>query len=322
MKAAIVNGAGQVPQYGDYPEPPVGRDEVRVHVTAAALSHVTRSRASGTHYSSAGQFPLIPGIDGTGRLDNGRHVYFFMPTAPLGSFALSTVVPASHCIELPANLDPQTAAAIAIPGVSSWGAFAERAHLKRGETVLINGATGAAGRLAIQIAKHFGAKKIIVTGRNPANLALVSSLGADVVIPLVEDDEALEQSFQTQFAQGVDVVLDYLWGRSARLALIAAARVSPDGVPVRYISIGSAGGQDLDLPSAVLRSSSIELKGSGLGSIAPKRFRDALIAMVKAAPKLRLSVPTRVVPLAEIASAWTAPDDGRRIVLTPGAPGV
>jgi len=319
MKAALVKAAGQGPEYGDFPDPVAGRGEVMVKVTAAALSHVTRSRATGTHYSSEGQFPLIPGIDGTGLLDNGRRVYFFMPSTPLGGFAERVVLPASHCIDLPRDLDDVTAAAIAIPGISSWGALLERAALKRGETVLINGATGAAGRLAVRIARHLGAKKVIATGRNRA---VLDSLRADAVIALGEDDDLLEKAFQAQFAQGVDVVIDYLWGRTARLALIAAARVSPEGVPVRYISIGSAGGQELDLPGAVLRSSSIEIKGSGLGSIAPKRFRDALVALMKAAPQLRLAIPTHAVPLREVASAWAAPEDGRRIVFIPGAPGI
>ncbi len=321
MKAALVNSAGQVPEYGDVPELTPGREDVRVRVLAAALSQVTRSRASGTHYSSAGQFPLIPGIDGTGVLDNGRRVYFFMPSPPLGGLAEYTVVPASQCIELPRDLDERTAAAIAVPGVSSWGALAERAHLKRGETVLINGATGAAGRLAVKIARHLGAGRVIATGRNATVLESLRDLGADASIVLSDDDDALEKALQAEFAGGVDVVLDYLWGRPGRLALVAAARVSPDGVPLRFISIGSAAGQHIDLPSAVLRSSSIELKGSGLGSIPPQRFKASLVDLMKAAPKLRLEVPLRIVPLRDVASAWTAPDDGRRIVIVPEGPG-
>src|SRR5271156_5594833 len=154
MKAAIVRGAGQTPAYGDFSEPLPTSGESRIAVTAAALSPVVKSRASGTHYSASGQFPFVVGIDGVGRLDDGRRVYFVLPKAPYGSMAERAVVASAQCIALPDELDDVTAAAIANPGMSSWVAYQERAGLKAGETVLVNGATGTAGRLAVQIAKH------------------------------------------------------------------------------------------------------------------------------------------------------------------------
>src|SRR5580658_8906837 len=146
---------------------------------------------------------VIVGVDGVGRLDDGSRVYFALPHAPYGSMAQRTTVSASQCLPLPDNLDDITAAAIANPGMSSWAAYTERAKLKRGETVLVNGATAAAGRLAVQIAKHLGAKKVIATGRNVEALHGVATLGADVTVPLVEDDDAVEQSFKEQLAAGV-----------------------------------------------------------------------------------------------------------------------
>ena len=119
-----------------------------------------------------------------------------------------------QCLALPDDLDDVTAAAIANPGMSSWAAYTERANLKAGETVLVNGATGAAGRLAVQIAKHLGARKVIATARNADALKSVAALGADVTIPLVEDGSALQSAFEEQFAAGVDVVIDYLWGQA------------------------------------------------------------------------------------------------------------
>ena len=124
-----------------------------------------RSRAAGTHYSSSGGFPFVAGIDGVGRLDDGRRVYFLMPNAPFGAMAERTVAPSTRCLMLPDELDDATAAAIANPGMSSWAAYAERAKLKQGETVLVNGATGAAGRLAVQIANISGPRR---SSRRPA----------------------------------------------------------------------------------------------------------------------------------------------------------
>ena len=227
MKAAMVMEAGRAPVYGDVKDPVPASGDSRIAVAAAALSPVVKARASGTHYSASGGFPLSVGLDGVGRRDDGRRVYFFMPSAPYGSMAEKTVVPPSRCVTLPDGLDDVTAAAIATPAMSSWAALKERARFAAGETVLVNGATGTSGRLAVQVAKYLGAKTIIATGRNAAALQSLKSLGADVTIRLAEYNDALEDTFKEQFAGGVDVVLDYLWGPSAERLLAAASKAGP-----------------------------------------------------------------------------------------------
>lgn len=321
MKAAVVLVAGQSPSYADFPDPVADEGEEIVTVTAAALTNVSRGRAMGAHYSSGGGFPLIPGVEGAGRLSDGKRVLFFMPRAPYGSFADKAVIPAGMCVPLPDDLDDVTAAAIANPGVSSWGALTERTHFRPGQTVLVNGATGTSGLLAVQIAKRVGAARVVATGRNREALARLTTLGADAVVPLVDDDDTLEQSLKQQFAEGVDVVLDYLWGRPARIALIAAARAGAER-PIRFVSIGSVAGAELELPSAVLRSSQIELVGSGLGSVSIDRLIGSIGALLEAAGSGRLKIETRPVPLADIGSVWAAGDDRRRVVLIPGGAGV
>ncbi len=318
MKAAIVRGAGQIPVYGDFREPEASEGESLVTVTAAALSPVVRSRASGKHYSASGAYPFVAGIDGVGRLDDGRRVYFVLPRAPFGGMGERTAAPSAQCVPLPADLDDMTAAAIANPGMSSWAAYLERAKLKAGATVLVNGATGAAGRLAVQIARHFGASKVIATARDAKALEAVASLGADVTIPLVEDDAALEHAFKQQFAAGVDVVIDYLWGRSAERLLIAGAKAGNPSLPIRFVQIGSASGSDITLPSAVLRSSAIELMGSGIGSIAIDRLVNAADQLLRAATAAGFRIAVKPVPLSEVERAWTIDDSARRTVFTLG----
>ena len=156
------------------------------------------------------------GVDGVGRLDDGRRVYFLLPRAPFGAMAERTVVAQGQWLQLPDDLDDTIAAVIANPGMSSWAALTERAGLRAGETVLVNGATGAAGMLAVKIARHLGAARVIATGRNQA---VLHSLGADAVVPLGGDEPALEGAFRRHFEEGIDVVLDYLWGPSARSIL-------------------------------------------------------------------------------------------------------
>ena len=318
MKAAVVFRTGQMPVYADFAEPEAGAGESRINLTAAAISHIVKSRASGAHYSSSGHFPFVAGIDGVGRLDDGRRVYFVLPKPPYGSMAERTVVSSRQCLALPDELNDVTAAAIANPGMSSWAAYTERARLKAGETVLVNGATGTAGRLAVQIAKHLGAKKVIATARNADALKSVAALGADVTIPLVEDEVALEGAFKEQFAEGVDVVIDYLWGRSAERLLIAGAKAGPDAVPIRFVQIGSVSGSDIALPSAVLRSSAIELMGCGIGSVPLDRLFNAVGKLLHAVIPAGFRIETTPVPLSEVERAWPDDDSTRRTVLTVG----
>jgi NADPH:quinone reductase-like Zn-dependent oxidoreductase len=315
MKAAIVQGPNQTPVYGDFAEPEPGLSESRIRVSAAALSPLARGRASGAHYSASHSFPFVAGVDGVGRLDDGRRVYFLMPRAPYGAMAEEAVVPSTQFLPLPDGLDDITAAAIANPVMSSCAALTERAKLKAGETVLVNGATGAAGQLAVQIAKRLGAAKVIATGRNLKALREAAALGADATIPLVEDEAALDASFAAAFEKGVDVVVDYLWGKSAERLLFTAAKAAKPA-PLRFVQIGSISGAAIALPADVLRSAPITLMGSGLGSVPPDRLLAAIGAGLEAAASGGVRIAAKAVPLSEVEQAWAGDDGGRRIVFT------
>ncbi len=305
MKAAIVVEAGRAPIYGDFREPILADGETRIAVTAAALSHLTKNRASGSHYSAPGSLPAVVGMDGVGRADDGRRVYFVLPEAPFGSMAQWAVVNTEQCVPLPDGVDDVTAAAIAIPGMSSWAALTERAHLKTGEVVLVNGASGTAGRLAVQVAKHLGARKVVATGRNHIALQQLGAVGADVTIPLTQPREDLETAFKREFGgEGVDVVLDYLWGQSAEVLIIAAAKAGKDAVPIRYVQVGGASGSDIALPSAALRSSALELRGSGIGSIPLEGLIRAIRGLMQAVVPANLQIKTQTAPLADVEKVW------------------
>jgi NADPH:quinone reductase-like Zn-dependent oxidoreductase len=311
MKAAIVTHAGQAPVFGDFEGPQERDGEVTIAVAAAALNPLSRARAAGSHYSTEGQYPFIAGVDGVGRLDNGQRVYFLLPRAPFGAMAERTVTALEHCVAVPDNLDDAAAAAIANPAMSSWAALVERAKIAPGETVLINGATGASGQLAVKIARHLGAARVIATGRNAA---LLASLQADVTIALGQDDDTLERAFSYQFATGVDIVLDYLWGLSARGLLVAAAKSHDNQRRLRFVQIGSAGGAEISLPAAVLRSSTIEMMGSGLGSIGMDRLLASVGTVLQASASAGLALEYREVGLSNVTSAWMEQEHRRRVV--------
>jgi len=315
MKAAIITKPGSTPVFADFDDPTPQVGEELIVVSASALSQVTKSRASGSHYTAPGSLPAVVGIDGVGRIQDGRRVYFVLPEEPFGGMAEKVAVSMDRCIPLPDDVDDITAAAIAIPGMSSWAALKERAHLIAGENVLINGATGLSGRLAVQIAKHLGAKRVIATGRNLPALEQVKALGADVTISLNQSPEELEAAFREQFGgEGVDVVLDYLWGKSAETLIVAAAKAGKDTVPIRYVQIGAVTGGNITLPSAALRSSALVLMGSGMGSIPLKGMLGAIRGVLHAVVPGKLKIETKVVPLADVEETWNKDSGASRVV--------
>ncbi|QMV19945.1 zinc-binding dehydrogenase [Granulicella sp. 5B5] len=322
MKAAVVYGPGQTPQYADFPNPTPSAGEELITVHASALSHFTKGRASGSHYSSDGVFPAVVGADGVGTTSDGRRVYFVLPEAPNGAMAERTVVRSRQCIELPPDIDDITAAAIANPGMSAWAALVERAHLQPGETVLINGATGTAGRLAVQLAKYLGASKVIATARDANALEDLRALGADVLIPFdlepvnPQGRRQYEAALKEQFALGINVVIDYLWGVSAETIIVAIAKAIDDATPVRFVHVGGLSGGEIQLPGAALRSSAIVLMGSGNKSVPMPRLLAAIQSVFDAFIPAQLQINPKVVPLSQVKAAWD--DIGKpRIVFVP-----
>ncbi len=322
MKAAIVTAAGKTPTYGDFENPVAKEGEEIISVRAAALSNLTKARATGAHYSSSGIFPAVAGTDGVGRTQDGRRVYFAMPEAPFGSLAEFCPIHARRCVDIPDGLDDITAAAIANPGMSAWASLVERAHLVAGETVLVNGATGTAGGVAVQLAKYLGAAKVIATGRNAKELEATKLLGADVVIPFALGAEhpagasEYEEALKEAFSGGIDVVIDYLWGESAKTAIVALAKTIEEK-PVRFVHVGAASGEpDMELPGAALRSAAITLMGSGIGSVSRKGLVESIARVFEAVEPARLQIATQVVPLSEVDAVWEKATGKPRLVFT------
>jgi NADPH2:quinone reductase len=320
MKAAIVESFAKPPRYGSFADPVAEAGEVLVAVEAAGLHPIVKALANGTHYGSTGALPFVPGVDGAGRLEDGTRVYFGISRPPFGTFAERAVTTRELSIAMPEGLDAATAAGIANPGMSSWVALKFRAQFRAGESVLILGATGAAGQLAVQIAKRLGARRVIAAGRNAAALAAVKGLGADAVISLEQPREALVEAFRSEIAEhGVDVVLDYLWGEPAEavLAAIAQKGLSHAARRIRFVQIGQSAGATITLAAATLRSSGVELLGSGFGSASMKEIFAALAEFFAEAAKTPFVTQVKTVALADVESLWNAPESGARLVFVP-----
>jgi NADPH:quinone reductase-like Zn-dependent oxidoreductase len=317
MRAAIVRVLGQAPEIGDFPDPQPERDEVIVSMTASAVNPLTLSRASGVHYSADTPPPFVAGVDGVGRTKDGNRVYLRAIRAPFGALAEQAPSPAGLLVPLPDGLSETLAAAVAIPGLSCWNPLVHRAPIRTGESVLVHGATGAAGRMAIQIAKHLGARTVIAMGRNRQKLATLEEIGAGHVISIDQPAEKIRAEVRAAAREfQIGVVLDYLWGPTA--SAVIAGLGGPDAprgpAPIRYVQIGAIVGPTIPLESAILRSSGLEILGSGIGSSTHEEMLESLKEMFAATVSAGFRLEPDVRPFSEVTKSWGSTGEDRRLV--------
>jgi NADPH:quinone reductase-like Zn-dependent oxidoreductase len=320
MNAAVVHAFDTPPRYTTFADPVAIEGEKLVTVSAAGLHPIVKALAKGTHYGSSGELPFVAGIDGVGKLEDGTRVFFGIARSPFGTFAERSLASSLMCFPLPEAIDDVTAAGIANPAMSSVAALTARAKFVEGESVLILGATGVAGQLAVQVARRLGARRIIAAGRNPQALQQLKTLGADAVISLDQDQTSLVSAFRAELAEaGVDVVLDYLWGQPAELLLQAISQkgLRKAAARIRFIQIGESAGKNISLPAATLRSSGVELLGSGFGSASLDQIRQALAEFFQIAAKEPFHFRTKAAPLRDVETLWNTAEEGTRLVFRP-----
>lgn len=319
MKAAVLHELGKAPRFEEFPEPVAGAGEAVVRVLAASVKPIDKQLAAGSHYASPRELPVVCGVDGFGELADGTRVFFGGPRRPYGAMAERTVVPQGFCFPVPDGMNDATAAALPNPGVSALLSLNSRAKVAKGESVLILGATGITGRIAVQIAKLLGAGRVIGAGRNPEALNKLRELHTDATIQLDQPDEDLKREFAREAGEGgFNVIIDYVWGHPTEVLLAAITRnefaaVNPE---TRLLQAGESAGPAISLPAAVLRSTALTILGTA--GMPP---REALVAAMQqvlrwgAAGTLRIE--TEQVRLADIEPAWARTERGRRLVVVP-----
>jgi NADPH2:quinone reductase len=320
MNAAVVHSFNAPPSYTSFTEPVAAEGEKLVSVSAAGLHPIVKALAKGTHYGSSGELPFVAGVDGVGRLEDGTRVYFGIARSPFGTFSERALAASWMCLPLPKGVDDVTAAGIANPAMSSWAALTVRAKFAPGESVLILGATGVAGRLAVQVAKRLGARRVIAVGRNPQALAKLKELGADAVISLDQDQNSLVSAFRAELAEsGVDIVLDYVWGQPAERLLEAISQkgLRKAAARIRFVQIGESAGKAISLPAATLRSSGLELLGSGFGSASLDQIKQGLVEFFQVAAKQPFHFRAKAAPLRDVEALWNDAEEGTRLVFQP-----
>jgi NADPH2:quinone reductase len=314
MDAAVVEEYG-TPRWRQFDEPVAGAGETVVEVGAAGVNPVDLAKAAGTFYAGRARVPFVAGGEGVGTVADGRRVYFDAPVHPFGSMAQRALVRSEELIEVAPGCDDALAVALGVAGLAAWLPLAWRADLQPGETVLVLGATGVLGHVAVQAAKLLGAGRVVAAGRDPEALARVEELGADAVVRFDSADaDDLTNAFRGAADGDVDVVIDPLWGAPGVAALAAL------GTGGRHIQIGQSAGATATVPSANIRGKLVDIRGF-TNFLAPHEVKAAAHrTMTKHAAAGRLTVDVDRVPLRDVGKAWErmrSGTHGRKLVLVP-----
>lgn len=327
MKAVRVDGPGSAPAEAEVPEPQAGPGYRIVELVGAGVHVVVRSIAAGRHYSSDNMWPLVPGVDAVARTDDGSLVYTGGAADPGGTMAQRFAVPIRFAIPLPEQGDPLAVAAGVNPAMSSWFPLGERAEELAASglgTVVVLGATGAAGSIAVENATLLGARKIIAAGRNGSRLdALTVPDGTELATVRLTGQPDTDAGVLADALADTQpsTVLDYLWGPVAESMFDALSRQQVgDGITeTRYVEIGSMSGPAATVPAALLRSRRITLAGSGLGSVSPETRLRLLPDLVARLADGRITVPYTDFPIARAGQAWSAAESNAssRVVIVP-----
>lgn len=321
MKAAVVFEKESTPQYADFPAPEISNEkEVLVAVKAASIKNLDKARASGKHYSTENEVhqPTVVGSDGVGMLEDGTKVYFF---SKKGTVAEKALADKKMMVKVPDGLDFSIAAALPNAVMGSAMALKFKAGIQPGSVVLVNGATGTTGRIAVQIAKVYGASKIIVTGRNEDSLQALRELGADVAVSLQLSDEGFKKKIKEIHNESpIDIVIDYIWGHSVEMILSAFKGDGTFSHKTKLITIGGMSGDTIQLSSQILRATDIQISGSGLGSWTKEEsallFSEIIPEMFQAAIEGKIKIETEEVNIKDIETAWNNEiQTGKRLVI-------
>lgn len=252
MRAAVITERGATPVVQEFaaPQPQAGAVVIDVETTGLGGWDVLGAYRLGV------EFPCVIRGEGVGRAPDGRRVYFGERSInPWGSWGEKTLVPSEEVWDVPDNIDDRTAISM---GIAATGALVplEQANIQPGESVLILGATGALGQIALQLAKYLGAGRVIAAARSRDSLTRLQHKGiADAIVCLDETDDVA--ALKAQAGEGYDVVLDLVCGQPLLNALQATRWGS------RIITIGTGAGRVIELDMAHLLFRTLSTIGTG-----------------------------------------------------------
>jgi NADPH:quinone reductase-like Zn-dependent oxidoreductase len=326
VAAALLREYGRPPEPSRHRLPEVGPGDVLVRVTAAAVAPLDLLCATGASYFGPPPLPYVPGVQGVGvvvRGDGpgpGTRVWFSTEAGMRpgdGSLAEAAVVPADRLVPLPPGVPDVDAAALGLSAVAAWVALTSRAQLRAGDRVLVLGAGGVVGQVAVQVAALLGAAVVVAASRRAAARERALRRGATAAVDLAGADvDELERRMRAAAGGEVDLVLDPVCGDASTAALRVLAEHG------RLVNLGSAGGGTASFASAALRSGSHSILGYTNTTLTPERRAEALTRVLELAAAGRCAVDAEPFALADVSAAWTragGSPDGRVVVLPAGA---
>ncbi|MFO7573222.1 MAG: zinc-binding alcohol dehydrogenase family protein [Gaiellaceae bacterium] len=302
--------AARITELGSAPQPVEIDSDGAIEVVAVALNPLDLAVGAGRFYGGHPPLPYVPGAEAVGRL-NGLRVYLFGEGFGVrrdGFLVEETDYPIERAIPVPDELDDATGAAAGIVGVAAWVPLARLAPVHRGDRVLVLGATGLVGQVAVQVARLLGAERVVAAGRDAARLERAVELGADVSVQL-EGDGLAERMRDACGGDGPTLVFDPIWGEPARAAIDAAAPRA------RVVNLGQSAGPETTISSAAVRGKQLTIVGHANVAMAPDDRRAAYedVAAHVAAGRIHLDLET--FPLDRVAEAWSAQAAGRKAVI-------
>jgi NADPH2:quinone reductase len=316
MKAAVIHEYGAAPVVEEFEEPGAGgAGAVRLEVLAAGMNPVDLSIMSGTFYAGSPPVPSVAGREGVGRRADGRMAYFIGSVAPFGSFAEQTLVQDDALIDVPEGVDPALATAFGISGMAAWLALEYRGKVTATDTVLVLGATGVVGQLALQAARLLGARAVIAAGRNQAALDKIKQrYDLDSVVRLDGEVGAMADAIRDASGGGVDLTIDPLWGAPA------AAAIAATNAWGRLVQIGQSASADIPLPSSAIRGRNVDIRGH-TNFLVPKDVRASAYARMCAHGRDgELTIDVERHPLDDAPQVWRQQREGsshRKLVIVP-----
>jgi NADPH:quinone reductase len=313
VRAAVIDRLGEAPRLADVPEPSPGDGEVVLQVRAATINPIDLTISRGGSYRGDPNVPYVVGNEGIGELDGRLH--YFRADAGFhgrqGSLAERVAVPREELVALPQGADPALCVGFGIAGLAAWLGLDGTGGLQAGERVLVLGASGAVGQIAVQAAKLLGAGRVVAAARSEDGLRRAEELGADATVSLTGSN--LTQRFRDAAGGDLDLVFDPLWGEPAAAALPA---LRPFG---RLVQLGQSAGAEATLASSVIRGGSRRILGHTAFLVPREEQAEAYRTMVDHAMAGRLTVDHETLPLARATEAWErqAGSPGRKLVLVP-----
>lgn len=314
MRSVSVVEWGAAPAVTDVPEPSAGPGRALVRVRAAALNPVDIAIASGRFYMPLPEPPFTAGAEAVGevvsseRLPSGTRVWCLTMT---GAFGEIVSAPDETLVPVPDALEDTAAAALGIAGLAGWMPVRERGRLVPGETVVVLGASGVVGQVAVQAARLNGARWVVAVARSAAGRERALALGADVALAT---GDGLAGALREACGDGADLVVDALWGDSAAAAIGVLRRGG------RHVQVGNAESPSLEVVAGPLRGKRVDLLGFSVFSEDPSQLRRAYSELTEVAALGEVSVPVEAVRLADAPEAWArqaAGAGGRKQVLVP-----